>query len=320
LGVLGFFLSILTALAATALLGAFGLILSPLLAAIALCATSVGIVVPVLLDTRQLETPAGQFTLAGGSVAEVGTIALLGMFFAGPESSAVVGALLFAAVALFSVGLLVVLRKVWHWERGRRILDRLADTSAQLRVRFAMMVMLGAAILAVAFSFEAILGTFLAGAVVGFVIKGDRFEKQLRVKLESAGFGFFIPTFFIASGMSFNVSGLFTLNELGRIALFLTILLLSRALPVLIYRRHLGTRQALAAGLLQATNLSFIVVAVEVGHELGRLQEMNATALVFAGLLSAVIFPATAQALLGGGSREIEADSVRSGGLFKERL
>ncbi|MHC1741559.1 MAG: hypothetical protein AB9873_00845 [Syntrophobacteraceae bacterium] len=89
---------------------------------------------------------------------------------------------------------------------------------------------------------------------------------------------------------------------------------------VLGYRRHLGTREALVAGFLQATNLSFIVVAVEVGHELGRLREMNATALVFAGLLSAVLFPVAAQMLLGGSDRVIETERVGSDELLKERL
>jgi Kef-type K+ transport system membrane component KefB len=71
-------------------LGHHDLILSPLLVAIALSATSVGILVPVLRDTGQLDSPTGKFTMGGASVAEVATIGLLGVFFAGQEKSAAV--------------------------------------------------------------------------------------------------------------------------------------------------------------------------------------------------------------------------------------
>lgn len=300
LGALGFVLSIGIALVATLPAGASGLILSPLLVSIALSATSVGIVVPVLRDTGQTASPAGRFTIAGGSVAEIGTIALLGVFFAGEGASAGIEALLLAVIAVGAVALLLGLRYAASWNPGRLILDRLDDTSAQTRVRFAVMVLMGTAVLAVAFGFEAILGTFLAGAVFAVIIKGDRFEHRLRGKLEAIGFGFFVPVFFITSGLRFDLAGLAQPGEIGRIAFFTVVLLAARGLPALLYRRHLSWRETVAAGLLQATNLSFIVVAVTVGRELGRLADVNASALVVAGLLSAIIFPATAQALLGG--------------------
>ena len=63
-------------------------------------------------------------------------------------------------------------------------------------------------------------------------------------------------------------------------------------------------RECLAAGLLQSTNLSFIVVAVAVGTELGRMREMNGSALILAGLASAVLLPTAASALLGGATQK----------------
>src|SRR5262249_54573286 len=77
-GALSFLLSFALALALMMPLGASGFILSPLLVAVALSATSVGILVPVLRDTGQLDTNVGRFTMSGASAAEVGTIALLG--------------------------------------------------------------------------------------------------------------------------------------------------------------------------------------------------------------------------------------------------
>jgi Kef-type K+ transport system membrane component KefB len=312
LGAVTFVLSLLIAAGLTGLLGARGVILSPLLVSIALSATSVGIVVPVLRDTGQLHSPTGLFTIGGASVAEFGTIALLGIFFAGEGASATREALLLAAVAVLAVLLLAVLVRVSQWSRGRTIFDKLDNTSAQVRVRFAAMILLGAAALAAAFGFEAILGTFIAGMVFGMVIKGDRYEESLRTKLEAIGFGFFVPVFFVTSGLRLDVSGMFQPEELARIALFFLILLAVRGLPALVYKRHLSWKETGAAGLLQATNLSFIVVAVSVGMELGKMRQINGSALIVAGLLSAVAFPALAQALLGGASQAtVEQDGVR---------
>ncbi len=81
--------------------------LTPLLIAIALSATSVGIIIPVLRDTGQLDSPTGTFTVAGATVAEFATIALLGVFFSGPGTSSIVEALLLAVLAVLAVLLLL---------------------------------------------------------------------------------------------------------------------------------------------------------------------------------------------------------------------
>ena len=298
-GSLSFLLSFALAIAILTPLGARGVILSPLLVAIALSATSIGILVPVLADAGQLDTPVGRFTMCGASAAEIGTIALLGVFFAGKESSAAISALLLAIVAVLAVLLLAALRYTLRWAPGRRILDRLDETSAQARVRFAVMILLAAATVAMQFGFEGILGSFVAGIVVGVVTRRDRFEAALRTKLEAIGHGLFVPAFFVASGMRFELSRIKGIEEVGRAALFFVALLAVRALPALLYRPYLTWRECLAAGLLQSTNLSFIVVAVKVGTELGEVREINAAALILAGLVSALILPAAASALLG---------------------
>ena len=146
LGAVGFVLSLLLSLAIMVPLSLAGFVLSPLLVATALTATSVGIIIPVLRDTGQLETPAGRFIVAGGSVAEFGTIAVLGVFFAGEGSSAVIEAVFLAIVGAASVLLLSVLGSFWRWKPGRIVSKRLDDTSSQVRVRFAVLVLIGAAV------------------------------------------------------------------------------------------------------------------------------------------------------------------------------
>lgn len=299
-GSLSFLLTFALALALMAPLGAAGVILSPLLVAVALTATSIGILVPVLRDTGHLDTRVGHFTICSASAAEVGTIGLLGVFFAGKDSSAPVSALLLVVVAVLAVLLLAALRYTRRWAPGRRIFDRLDESSAPVRVRFAVMILLGAAALATSFGFEGILGTFVAGAVVAIVIRGDRREEALRSRLKVIGFGLFVPAFFVTSGLRFDLDRINGLAEVGRAALFLAALVAVHTIPTVLYRPHLTWRECLASGLLQSTNLSFIVVAVAVGTELGRLREINGSALILAGLVSAVAFPAVATAVLGG--------------------
>lgn len=308
-GSLNFMVSFALALALMLPLGATGIILSPLLVAIALSATSIGILVPVLRDTGHLDTPVGHFTLSGASVAEVGTIGLLGVFFAGKGSSSAFSAVLLVVVVILAVLLLVVLRYTMHWTPGRRIFDKLEESSAPVRVRFAVMILLGAAALATYFGFEGILGTFVAGAVVAIVIRGDRHEEVIRSKVKVIGFGMFIPTFFVTSGLRFDLERIDEWTEVGRAALFFVALIVIRTVPAVLYRPFLTWRECLASGLLQSTNLSFIVVAVTVGTELGQLREINGSALIVAGLVSAVVLPAVATMLLGRTNQDASADS-----------
>jgi len=309
-GALGFMLTFALAFALMTPLGAKGIILSPLLVAIMISATSVGILVTVLHDTGRLDTAVGHFTMSGASAAEMGTIGLLGVFFAGKERSAAVSALLLAAVVILAVLLLAALRYTLHWRPGQRIFDKLEESSAQARVRFSVMILLGAATLAMQFGFEGILGTFVAGIVVGIVLRGDRFEHALRAKLRVLGFGLFIPAFFVTSGLRFDLSRVAGVAELGRAAFFLVALFAVHTIPVLLYRPFLTWRECLASGLLQSTNLSFIVVAVTVGTEMGQLRGVNGSALILAGLVSALVFPAIATSLLGGAKERSDETGV----------
>ena len=298
LGGLGFLLSVAFALSIELAFRHAGLVLSPLLVAIALSATSVGIVIPALRDTHKLRTAAGRFTVAGSSVAEFGTIVLLGLFFAQPGSTLVGEALLLMLIAALAVLLLWGLASFSRLEATQRVFVRLNDSSSQVRVRLAILILLATAVVASAFGFEAILGTFIAGAVFAIVIRGWHDEAGYRKKLDAVGFGFFVPVFFIGSGMRFDVGELLGWFEIARILVLLMVILLVRGLPALLYRGHLTGRETAASGLLQATNLSFIVVAVTVGESLGAITVSGGEGLIAAGLLSAIIFPPIAHRFL----------------------
>jgi Kef-type K+ transport system membrane component KefB len=124
-------------------------------------------------------------------------------------------------------------------------------------------------------------------------------DPQFRQKLEAIGFGVFIPVFFVTSGLQFDLPALLAGPTIILGApVFLAALLAVRGQPALLYRPLVGTRRSMAAGLLHATSLSFIVAATQIGRELGLITKATGTALIAAGLLSVLIFSLLALTLL----------------------
>jgi len=300
----GFALSFGIALAVGLILDAAGLTGAPLLLAIMLSATSLGVVIPVLKDSGEASTQFGQLVIAAASIADVATIVLLSLFFS-QESSGVGAKLVLLGGFAALVGAIGI--AVLQAQRSMRIskaLVQLQDTTAQIRVRGAFVLLTAFVVLAEKLGLEAILGAFVAGAVLKLV-DTDRAmtHPQFRRKLEAAGFGVFVPFFFVTSGVRFNLDALFASGStIARVPIFVVALLAARGVPALLYRRTLGERRTAAAALLQATSLSFLVVAGQIGMELGLISQATGAALVAAGLLSVLLFPLAALTLLHEGS------------------
>jgi Kef-type K+ transport system membrane component KefB len=299
----GFVVSLAVALAIGLGLYAAGLIQAPLLVAIILSATSLGIVIPVLADAGQSTTTLGQLVIAGSSIADFGAIILLSLFFSGDSSSVGATLLLIGGFVVLVIATGLALAEVEHSSRLSSALVRLQDSSAQIRVRGAFLLLIGLVVVAQLFGLEVILGAFFAGAVLRLLDR-DRMMTHtgFHTKLQAVGFGIFIPFFFITSGMQLDVRALFAGGSaLALVPVFLIALLLARGLPAALYRPMVGDRGSLAAALLQATSLPFIVAATGIGMELGILGPAVGAAMVVAGLLSVVLFPLGALTLLRGG-------------------
>jgi Kef-type K+ transport system membrane component KefB len=298
----GFALSFVLALLAALPLYALDLVRSPLLIGVILSATSLGVILPVLEDAGQTETAFGQVVVAGASIAEVAPVILLSLLFSKDASGAVSQLALLVAFLAFVVAVGAALFGIERTRRLSAVLLRLQDTTAEIRVRGAVALLMLFAALATRFGLESILGAFLAGATLKLVDRDQRMTHTLfRVKLQAVGFGVFIPFFFVATGMGLDVQSLIhSPSTLARVPVFLVALLLVRGLPALLYLRlPAGGPQVAAAGLLQATNLSIPVVGGAIGVDLGLIRPENYVALVAAGLLSVVLFPLLALPLLG---------------------
>ena len=288
-----------------ALLVGYGLYLagqveSPLLIAIILVATGLGIVIPVLKDAGESASDFGQLVIAGAMFAEFGSIILLTLFFSREATSTATKLVLLGGFALLAAGFAFVILRLERSKRIAAVLLRLQDTTAQIRVRGAFMLLVAFVALASVLGLETILGAFVAGVILR-LIDGDQMmtHPQFRLKLEAIGFGVFIPVFFVTSGILFDLPALFSSpSTLLRVPVFLVALLLVRGVPALLYRPLVGSRRSIVAGLLQATSLSFIVAASQIGLELGLITKATGAALIAAGLLSVLIFPLLALTIL----------------------
>jgi Kef-type K+ transport system membrane component KefB len=298
----GFAASLAIGLAVAGGLAAVGLVEDPLLVAIILTATSLGVVIPVLKDAGQVETGFGQLVIAAASIADFGAVILLSLFFSREASGPGAQLLLIGGLVLLAAAVGVGLARAGRWMRLSEDLGRLQDSSAQIRVRGAVLLLAGLVLVAQRLGLETILGAFLAGALLRLVDRDEMMtHPKFRVKLEALGYGFLVPFFFVVSGVRFNLQAL-TANpaNLRLVPLFLVVLLVVRGLPAWLYRSRVGSRRTLVAALLQATSLPFIVAAVQIGMELGKLDQASGAALVAAGLLSVLLFPLAALTILRG--------------------
>lgn len=298
-----------------ALICAFGLtalhvVTAPLVVATILASTSLGLVVPILKDAGEERSELGKLVIAGCTLGEIGPLIFLSVVFAtGARDAAVHLGLLIGLVA-FAALLGLVIWKAQRISQLSTILRRLENTSSQLRIRGVGVLLAVIGLAAYHIGFETILGAFLAGAILALVLGVDLKQNELfRHKLDGIAYGVFVPFFFISSGMQLDIGALFAhASALAKVPVFLIALLVVRGLPAVLYRGEVGPRQLMAAGLLQATSLSFIVVATEIAQEAGMIDATNSVALVAAGLLSALIYPLAALVLMGNLEREPEPE------------
>src|SRR5919204_473606 len=208
----------------------------------------------------------------------------------------------FPSVRLPSVGL-------EHSRRLGEVLRRLQDTTAQIRIRAAFVLLVGLVALATELGLEVILGAFIAGAIISLVdLDRAMTHPDFRRKLEAAGFGVFIPVFFVTTGVKYDLDALTAhASTLLHVPIFLAALVVVRGLPALLYRSVIPRERLPVAVLMQATSLPFIVAATAVGLALHVVTPANAAALIAAGLLSVVIFPAASLVLLRRGQRDRQA-------------
>jgi Kef-type K+ transport system membrane component KefB len=283
-----------TLVGAVVLLGglyAAGFVHSPVVAAIALTTTALGTLLPILRDNDMLGGPFGRYVFAAGAVGELCPILAMALFLG--TRGALVEAL--ALVAFLAIAYLVAVlpSHVRATNIGAIILRREHSTS-QTTLRLSIALLFVLLLAASDLGFDNVLGAFVAGMVLRRWSPG-RID-LLEAKLDAVGYGFFIPIFFVYSGMTLDVDAIVA-NPLPMLAFFV-VLFVVRGLPALFwYRKELPRIEQVQLVFITATTLPLLVALTSVGVSEGTMTTEAQAGVIGAGVLSVLAFPLVAVGL-----------------------
>jgi Kef-type K+ transport system membrane component KefB len=297
LAVGGWSVSLLLGIAVVVLLRIIPQVHAPLMVTLGLCTTGLGVMIPVFLASGQLGTPFGRLFLAAGTLGEIGPIVAMSLLLSQQYSTWQEVGFLCAFLAIVSATVVVGVGA--REPQMATLLSRHTHAISQLPVRISLLMLATLFVLAERFGFESILGAFAAGMIVGQATRGAG-GRPLREKINAVCVGWFFPFFFVGTGIKFNIAALGQdLPTMLLVPTFVILFLIVRGVPVLLYRKDLAIAQRLAFALSSAVpSLSIIVVITEIGARAKAMNPDVAAGLTGAALLSVMLFPTMAGALL----------------------
>ena len=300
LGGVGWLLSIVLAYAIGGALSAAGLVISFLYTGSALATTAIGTLIPVLRDRGELATRFGTYLLAAGAVGEFGPILLITLVLS--TTQPLHEAVILGGFVVMGVGLALVSMRLI--EPGWQLAERTLESSSQLAIRFAVVLIFGLTALAGELGLDILLGGFVAGMITRIALRGREVE-VFESKLTAVGFGFLIPCFFVTSGMAFDLDALVSsASALAKLPLFLALFLVVRGVPaLLLYRDVLPATERRGLALFSATALPLVVAITTIAVQGGHMTSETAAALVGAAILSTLLYPFAALAVIERGVR-----------------
>lgn len=270
---------------------------SAVIIAVALTGTALGTIMPILRDAGLTRSPLGGTITRAGAIGEFAPLVAISVFLSGRQPLA--GSLvLIAFLGVAAVAFWLARRGPHQWLR--RMVTLTLHTSSQFAVRFVILLLAALVSVAVMLGVDFLLGAFTAGILARVVLQGsDPGEMRvIEAKLDSVTFGFLVPIFFVATGITFPLAQLFASGTaLSLVPVFLLIMLLARGLPVW-FGMPRGTPRSdrRTAALFAATTLPLVIAVTGIGTAHGVLSDTVAAAMVGAAILTVLILPALALA------------------------
>lgn len=265
------------------LLVMMGMADEPVLMTIIIATISLGVVVPVLKEKRLLDTELGQTLLLVTVISDFVTILMLAAYI-----SLLSGSVASMLLLLLFFLLVVVVYLIVRFAAGRTIFKILSKGTVQIGTRAVFALILLFVVMSEKLGAENILGAFLAGVVVSLIAP----DKEFTRRLDSFGYGFLIPIFFVMIGVNMELWSLFTD---WRVVLFIPLLLLfiflSKMVPALLLKLWFSWRETAGSGLLLSSTLSLVIAASTIARELGIIDESMHGSLVLVAVLSCLVFP-----------------------------
>lgn len=260
-----------------------GLVDDVLLMVIIISTISLGVVVPTLKEMNIMRTTIGQFILLVAVLADLVTMILLTVYGAinGQGGS-----------TIWLIGILVVFTAISYilgvQFKRMSFLQKLMDGTTQIGIRavFALIILLVA--LAEGVGAENILGAFLAGVVVSLLNP----DEEMVEKLDSFGYGFFIPIFFIMVGVDLNIPSLIKEPKLLIIIPILIVaFIISKLIPVMFIRRWFDMKTTIASAVLLTSTLSLVIAAAKISERLNAISAETSGILILSAVITCVFVP-----------------------------
>ncbi len=293
-GTTGWAISLAIGIVAGLLLHASGLDAESWLLGVALSTTALGTLVPILADADLLPTPLGSAVLGSGVAGEFWPIVVISIFLTGAYGAATETLLLAGFGVVVCIAAAAALRA--RPPRVVSVLQQTVHTTGQAAVRLSILAVTALVLLAIEVGFDFVLGAFAGGLVVGLAIDSPE-AHPVRMRLEGVGFGFLIPIYFVVTGMNFDLDSLLSATGIALAALFLSLFLVVRGTPALLWLRELGPRRTLSLAVFSATGLPLIVAIVGIGTDRGAIASDVGTSLIGAGMISVLVLPLLASAI-----------------------
>jgi Kef-type K+ transport system membrane component KefB/Trk K+ transport system NAD-binding subunit len=262
-----------------------------------LSTTSLGVVVPVLKERGIIGNQFGQTILFAALIADFITMFLITILVAILSQGLTLNILLVGLLFVAFFGALRFGRFFNRLSGARRTFEELSHATAQIKIRAAFALMLAFVVLSEFLGTEIILGAFLAGACVALLMTPD--DQQISTQLESIGYGFLIPVFFIKVGIDFNLSALFSSSRaMLLVPLLIVAAVAVKMLPALIFGLRYSLKESLSAGALLSARLSLIIAAAAVGLRLNVITEATNAAILLVAILTVTLSPVAFSLLL----------------------
>jgi Kef-type K+ transport system membrane component KefB len=262
---------------------------------IALTSTALGTLMPILRDAGELTTPFGRAVTAVGAAGEFGPLLAISLFLSGRRPG--IALLIFLAFALIA-GLAIFAALQRPSVRLGTLVSASLRTSGQFAVRLVILTVIALVCLSLAFGLDMLLGAFAAGILSRALLRNvpEHDLEAVEAKLEAVSFGLLVPIFFVNTGVTFDLRALLDDSRaLLLVPVFLVLLLVARGIPGSIAApvgARFSERRSLV--LFSATGLPIIVAVTGIALDEGALDAATAAALVGAGMLSVLLFPALA--------------------------
>ncbi|WP_077623038.1 monovalent cation:proton antiporter family protein [Sediminibacillus massiliensis] len=244
---------------------------------------SLGVVVPTLKEAQAMQTMVGQTILLIAVIADLVTMILLAVFVSlyGEGSGN-----MWLLLILFGAG--IVLYFVGKRYRNQTFLETMSKGTIQIGTRAVFTLIIFLVALSETVGAENILGAFLAGALVSLLSPNP----DLVQKLDSFGYGFLIPIFFVMVGVEIDLWSLFSdPMVLALIPLLLIALLASKLLPVLLLKKWYDWQTVISAGMILTSTLSLVIAAATIGERMGVIDKQMEGALILVAVLTCIITP-----------------------------